>query len=344
MSDIFTDPGERSDLVNEVAARRGLSTWVVEKDLWVCWVLGRLREVEGLPTLIFKGGTSLSKVYGLIERFSEDIDLTISRDGWGFEGERDPFGPGLSNKKRGRLVDEIVKQSREVVRDQVLPGMRRVAESSLGPEGWSLDLDPHDPQTVLFTYPQPVGAYGYGRPEVKLEFGARGARVPVSEHRVQPFLEEEFEGFATAAVADVVTLGVERTFWEKATLLHALHHGTLAKPDKNTARLSRHLYDLHRLWNDSGVRGRVESAPLLDVVTRDKEVFFRETKARYELVGERRLSATPHTKLERHLRRDYVDMQDMFFPDTAVPEFDDLVGTTREIDALVASWPVLGAA
>ena len=83
MNDLFTDGEERRLIVADVAGRRGVAAWVIEKDLWVCWTLARLHEVPDLPELTFKGGTSLSKVHGLLDRFSEDIDLTFSRSGWG---------------------------------------------------------------------------------------------------------------------------------------------------------------------------------------------------------------------------------------------------------------------
>lgn len=174
MPDIFNDAGERGDTVNNVAATMGVAPWVIEKDLWVCWTLARMNELEGIPQLTFKGGTSLSKVYGLIERFSEDIDLTFSRDSWDFVGERDPLGAGLSGKKRQALVDEIGERSTKVVRDVVVPGLRAVCAQRLGASGWSVEIDADDHQAVLFTFPNPTAAYGYGLPLVKIEFGARG--------------------------------------------------------------------------------------------------------------------------------------------------------------------------
>lgn len=131
MPDIMTDRSERDALVNDVAARRGVAAWVIEKDLWVCWTLARLHEIDGIPQLTFKGGTSLSKVHGLIERFSEDIDLTFSRDGWNFVGERDPLSAGLSGKKRQALVDEISERSATVVRDVVVPELRAMCTRDL---------------------------------------------------------------------------------------------------------------------------------------------------------------------------------------------------------------------
>lgn len=113
--------------MDDVAARIGVASWVVEKDLWVCWTLARLHEIEGIPELTFKGGTSLSKVHRLVERFSEDIDLTFSRDGWGFVGDRDPLAEGLSGKARERLINEVVGRAVATVHDIVVPGLRTAA-------------------------------------------------------------------------------------------------------------------------------------------------------------------------------------------------------------------------
>jgi hypothetical protein len=126
--------------------------------------------------------------------------------------------------------------------------------------------------------------------------------------------------------------------WKLPGGLHALHHGTLAKPDKHSDRLSRHLYDLHRLWHTPALRPALLDPVLLDAVARNKTVFFKEGKARYELLAERKLAATPHPALQSRLQADFVAMQSMFFPGSKVPTFDELLATPREIEALVASW------
>lgn len=169
MDTIFTDTGERRAIVDDVAGCVGVASWVVEKDLWVCWTLARLQEIEGLPLLTFKGGTSLSKVHRLVERFSEDIDLTCARDGWGFVGDRDPLADGLSGNARDRLIEEVVAQVEATVRDIVLPALRTACAPLASAR--SVETDPKGPQAVLFAYPTPTGVYGYGRPVVKAEFG-----------------------------------------------------------------------------------------------------------------------------------------------------------------------------
>lgn len=337
MADVFTDAAERAALVADAAARLGVAEWVVEKDLWVCWLLARLHELPDLPRLTFKGGTSLSKVHRLVERFSEDIDLTFSREQWGFTGDRDPLAEGLSAKQRQKLIDEAVARAVATVRDLVVPGLQRACEN-IEPGG-SVGIDPGDDQAVLFTFPSPVAGYGYGRPIVKAEFGARGDPWPVAQRTVRSYLDEVHEGVATAATSEVVTLEPERTFWEKATLLHALHHGTLANPDKAVVRLSRHAYDLHRMWSRPALKARLlADRALLLAVVRNKTVFFKEGKAKYDLVESFTLNATPHVKLEARLREDYAAMAEMFFPGTEVPVFDALLGTLREMDAAVAAW------
>ncbi len=338
MADLFTDAAERTLLVDNVAAERGVAAWVIEKDLWVCWTLARLLEIDEMPAVTFKGGTSLSKVHGLVDRFSEDIDLTFSRDGWGFEGDRDPLNEKLSGKKRQDLVDEIGARATEMVRDVVVPGLR-AACSTLQPADWSLDISSEDAQAVLFRFPTAASAYTYGLPVVKVEFGARGEPWPTAMHRVTAYVEEVHPGLASAAVADVSTLDAERTFWEKATLLHALHHGSLAKPDKRIERLSRHLYDLHRMWTRDDLRTRIlADRGLLDAVVRNKRTFFKEGKARYELLDTYTLNTTPHDALKASLEADYEDMASMFFPGTHVPTFSELLATRGEIDEAVAQW------
>lgn len=339
MDTVFTDADERSALVADAAAKLGVAEWVVEKDLWVCWLLARLHEIPGIPALTFKGGTSLSKVHRLVERFSEDIDLTFSREEWGFTGDRDPLATGLTGKQRQKLIDEAVANAVATVKDVVVPGLHD-AIASIEPGG-TVEVDPGDDQAVLFTFPSPRGGYAYGRPIVKAEFGARGDPWPVSRRTVRAYLDEVHEGVATAATSEVITLEPERTFWEKVTLLHALHHGTLAKPDKRVDRLSRHAYDVHRMWSRADVKARIlADRKLLLAVVQNKTVFFREGKARYDLVESFTLNATPHAELESQLRKDYAAMAEMFFPGRDVPAFDALLGTLHDVDAAVAAWKV----
>jgi Nucleotidyl transferase AbiEii toxin, Type IV TA system len=225
-------PGDRRDLFTEAAAQRGnITAAVIEKDFWVCWTLKQLFTLDPSPArLIFKGGTSLSKVYGVIERFSEDIDLSLNREDLGFVGEHDPY-KARSGKKRKALVDEIVALCRVVIVRELLPRLQSRFESILGrPEistRWGLRSDDRDPQTINFSYPtgsesgSESSQSSYVRSVVRIELGARSDHWPAAEHEVRPYAAEAMPNQFREPECRVNTLSAERTFWEKATLLHA---------------------------------------------------------------------------------------------------------------------------
>lgn len=120
----------------EAAMSHGCHAAIVEKDFWVCWALRRIFEVlQFRPHLIFKGGTSLSKVYRAIERFSEDVDLSLSRRDLGFADEHDPEQTGISKKEARRRLDALVAECQTVVREKLVPELRRDFASVLGGSG-----------------------------------------------------------------------------------------------------------------------------------------------------------------------------------------------------------------
>src|SRR5579871_2638880 len=139
---------DRRDLFQETANWRGLSPLVIEKDFWVCWTLKQMFALPSLgPNLIFKGGTSLSKVFRLIERFSEDIDLSLRRDYLGFSGENDPEQAASKNQQRNRVL-ALREKCRLVVQNEVKEALTAAFQQVLGTEAWSLESDPDDENTL----------------------------------------------------------------------------------------------------------------------------------------------------------------------------------------------------
>src|SRR5713101_7192417 len=127
---------ERKPFFEEAASRRNSTTTAVEKDFWVCWTLKHLFALKHVPELRFKGGTSLSKVFRLIDRFSEDIDISIDRAALGFTGERDMSNPGLSATKRKSLDEELRAAITAEVSSRILPKLGERFEGVLGKSGW----------------------------------------------------------------------------------------------------------------------------------------------------------------------------------------------------------------
>jgi predicted nucleotidyltransferase component of viral defense system len=149
--------------------------------------------LAGIPELRFKGGTSLSKVFALINRFSEDIDISIDRSALGFTGERDLANPELSNSKRRQLSDEFREAIVNEVKNNIHPSLGREFERVLGKEGWKLEpsTEANEEMTLLFHYPPAFEYTAYLSPQIKIEFG-RGDQQRSAKYSVKPFVAEEF--------------------------------------------------------------------------------------------------------------------------------------------------------
>ncbi|MDD5170574.1 MAG: nucleotidyl transferase AbiEii/AbiGii toxin family protein, partial [Syntrophales bacterium] len=237
---------ERRRYFVQTAEQMRLSPQIIEKDFWVCWTL---RELFTLPEigsmLIFKGGTSLSKAYRLIERFSEDVDVSMSRAGLGFDDEVFDTETIVSGKQRRRRIDRLRDACQHKIVKELRPKMITNISTALGNEkGWSLMLDEDDPdrQTLLYAYPSslPEAVGAYMRPAVKIELGARSDHWPNDHVRIASYVAEQFPAAFETRDFMVKVLAPERTFWEKATMLHAGYH---RPPDKEIPlRLSRHFY------------------------------------------------------------------------------------------------------
>jgi hypothetical protein len=190
---------ERAVVFRESAARLQVgSAIIVEKDFWVCWALHRIFLSTKLPGPLFKGGTSLSKVYKVIERFSEDVDIVLDRHALGFVGGEDPSNIAGTNK-RNRKLDELAGRCSETVQGAVRHELQESFRSVLGEADWEISEDPADAdrQSLLFSYPLCLedNLYGLGsyiRPVVRLEFGSEGTYGRRSGSRFSLILRTHF--------------------------------------------------------------------------------------------------------------------------------------------------------
>lgn len=327
-------PEQRDEAFQEAAAQLAMSKAIIEKDFWVCWSLKRLFALSSFGDhMIFKGGTSLSKAYDVIHRFSEDVDLSLDRAQLGFEGDRDPENPELSGGKRKSLLQELQDAAEAEVSGPLLAEILTAFEGSLD-QGFSLTVDPGDAQTLLFAYPSlSNGAGGYVKPIVRFEFGARGVHLPAEVREISPYVHQAFPDLLGSGGVDVKVLGVERTFWEKATILHMLYHQDPAKPLAD--RMSRHYYDMAQLIGHEAKGRAVGSLDLLEQVAHHKSVFFKAAWANYEDAKPGTLRLRPSEGLTAALRRDYSGMREMIIGDA--PGFDDILGAIEAFEAEINS-------
>jgi hypothetical protein len=326
-------PVERRRVLCEEAGNiLGLSAGSVEKDFWVCWTLRTLFDlpVSG-PHLTFKGGTSLSKGWKLIQRFSEDIDIVIDRDYLGFGGERSPESAS-SNKQRAKRIEQLKDACQRHIRDVLLPAFRdRVRELLPGANLLRIENDPddEDDQTILFHYQAATAEGTYVRPIVKIELGARSDIDPSTTPEITPYLADVFRDEIGVCAFSIRTLAPERTFWEKVALLH--EESYRATHDGPKARLARHYYDLWcLLLAGVGDRARADEG-LFERVTAHRAVFFRKSKEAQDSLRRGSLRLVPAADRRAAWRRDYEAMREaMFFGDP--PSFDTILAVIADFE------------
>lgn len=329
-------PEERRLYFEQAAAQRGIAAQIIEKDFWVCWSLRRLYSLpEFRDHMTFKGGTSLSKVYRAIERFSEDVDVAIERAFLGFGGANEPE-KGQSGKEQQRRIDALKEVCQKAIAERLMPQLTEVVAAALGDDtNWTITLDPADPdqQSLLFQYPSALlGSLSpYFALSVKIEFGARSDHFPVEMGIIAPYVSEELPSAFTDADVTVRVLGAARTFWEKATILHMLHHRPASR--RVAPRMSRHYYDLYCLAHGPALEQAMATLDLLDRVSEFKRVYFKAAWAKYEEAHTGTLRLVPSEQTASQLARDYDDMRPMFFGEP--PAFREILDYLPDLEKRV---------
>ena len=319
---------ERRRLVcTETGVQLNLFEIAVEKDFWVCWTLGKLFDLpEWGQHLTFKGGTSLSKCWNLIERFSEDIDIVIDRDALGFGGESAPE-QAPSKKQRTKRLKALKEACQQCISEQIQPTLIESISSDL-PDTleWSLEPDPDDPdkQTLLLLYPTAFPEQtAYLRRAVKIEMGARSDTEPVAFVEITPYIRGAFPELLAEPGSDVRAVRPERTFLEKAMLLHEETFRPEAKK-KQRRSMARHYYDLYRMIQAGVGDESVRDLRLFHRIAAHRQVFFRYTWVDYTTLNPQELQLVPSADDLPAWQADYESMQqEMFYGE--VPIFEDIL-------------------
>jgi hypothetical protein len=332
---IAVPPRERLDLFLTAGSRLGAPVGNIEKDFWVCWTLNTLyhRLPKGGPRLLFKGGTSLSKAFGLIRRFSEDIDVTVFRDDLGQAASVEEL-QALSGKKRQARLDAIRDACRAYVAGDLRNALAAALAEDTGGAG-RVEVDAEDPdgQTLLIWYPEvePRDA-GYVRPAVRIESGAKSALDPNQPALVQPYVANEAGGL-DLTVPEVTTIEPGRTFWDKVVIIHGLlrwfeRRGVLRQEGQ---RISRHYYDLHCLLTSEAGQAALADKTLAKDCVAHARMFFNRPD--FDLASARpgSFAIKPAPNMAEALRRDYANTKAMIFG--TAPEFDTVMASMAALES-----------
>lgn len=314
---------DKIDALEAAASNLGRPADLLEKDIWVVWALNALFESDFGGHLVFKGGTSLSKVYKAIDRFSEDVDVTYDIRRIIPDLIKDPHNPYPANRSQAKKWTETVRERLSAwIEATVAPELRTKIQSEKLPASVRLEND-----VLILDYKAVRGGHGYVRPTVLLEFGARSTGEPASQHSVVCDLADGVDGLSLPTAHPRV-MAAERTFWEKATAIHAFClRGTFRGGD----RYARHWYDLDCLDQIGIAQKAFEDRALAATVAEHKQHFFRETDTNGQVIDYATavagsLSLVPAGEPLEALRQDYQKMIDAGLMRSDAVGFDELMG------------------
>ncbi len=325
---------DRLDLFLSAATRLGAPVGNIEKDFWVCWTLDALyhRRPAGDPRLLFKGGTSLSKAYNLIKRFSEDIDVTVFRDDIGESASVEDL-QNLSNRKRRVRLDAIRDACRAYITGPLFKMLTaELDEATAGAGRVEVDPDDVDGQTLLIWYPAIESRDAKDlRRAIRIESGAKSALDPNKPAIVHPYIAEDIPEF-DLSVPEVITIEAERTFWDKVIIVHGLRRWFERRNElrHEGQQVSRHYYDLHCLLNsEAGRAARKDPVLAVDCVQHARMFFNR---ADYDLASAvaGTFALTPVEGMKETLSRDYDRTVAMIFGEP--PGFDIIMQSIRSLE------------
>ncbi|RAV28909.1 nucleotidyl transferase AbiEii/AbiGii toxin family protein [Sinomicrobium soli] len=317
---------QRQQILQQVSAKTGLPTYVIEKDWWVCLVLRAVFKTRYAGSIFFKGGTSLSKAYQLIERFSEDIDLIIDRHLLGFDELDSKTKIKKLRKASGRF---IITEFQKALTEQI---------SLLGIKDHQYEIryndhvdDTSDPNTLEIIYESLTSNRNtYIQPRVLLEMGARSLTEPSEDRSINSYIDEQYKDLPFALPAfDVQVVIPAKTFLEKTLLLHE----EFSKPTEKirTDRLTRHLYDLEKLMNTPHGKLAIEDDELFATIVAHRKKVTPLRGLDYSRHKKGKLSIIPPDTVIKDWEQDYKTMQENMIVGESLP-WRKLMERMKEIE------------
>ena len=320
---------QQTNAIETIAKKLNITPPSVEKDVWVTAVLRALFALPYAEHLSFKGGTSLSKCYNLIERFSEDIDIAIYRDFLGFDGSlsktqiSDKLRRSACSFVRGKMQFDIAKQLKD---QEIRPDLFSV-RVNITP------VTTTDPEIIEVYYKSHYNELSYLEPIVKIEVSGRSMNEPLRKVALQSFVDKEFPDTSFADTSFEVNAVVpERTFLEKIFLLHE----EFAKPQKfmRTERMSRHLYDLAKL-DDAGIAEKaLNNKELYNSIVEHRRIFVGLKDFDYDTLAPRTIKIIPPDFIISEWQQDYKTLCETMIYGESLP-FNKLIDKIKQLNETI---------
>ena len=319
---------EREILFANAAEKAGISNpAIVEKDFWVCFTLDYLFHKSPWPkSFIFKGGSSLSLAYHAIERFSEDIDLIMDWRLLGY-GTREPWEE-RSKTQQDKFNKKVVSNASRFLGESFAPQMEKDMSEMIGQQvKVCMDKDDKEQCTVNFYFPH-VFNTDYIRQEIRLEIGPLAEWVPSHSVAINSIVGQQYPKAFKQAETIVSTIDVERTFWEKVTILHKT--ASSYKQKGIPPRYARHYYDLYQMSKSKVKDKAFHRKELLKQDIKFKLKFYYVKNASYETANIGTIKLVPDDDAIKDLKADYKHMEDMIYGEK--PTFDEIILSIKRLE------------
>lgn len=316
---------ERKIIFQNVAYEMGINAAIVEKDYWVCLTLYFLFSKSSFKDyLVFKGGTCLSKIYKVIERFSEDIDLILDWRLLNYD-LNEPW-ENRSNTKQLKFIEDSRNRLFSFLKQDFLPKFKKEFSEFLE-TNLDIYIDDSDAGIILFNYPK-LYSNNSILSEIRLEIGALAEWEPQIKASLTPYVSDYYPQLFEVKDAEVIATTLKRSFWEKVTILH--QEANRPENSKLPSRYSRHYYDVYCISRSGLIKYSKEDNEILTKVANFKSKFYPRNWARYDLARIGSIKLSPNENYIVELEKDYNSMQDMIYG--TKPSFKELIDYIKQIE------------
>ena len=318
---------KQKELFEQLSYKTGIVPQAIEKDAWVTLALRMLFTSEIAKYLTFKGGTSLSKVYGLINRFSEDIDISINREFLGFKGD---LTKGEIRKLRRKSHDFTLNDMTKIIREQLTkyqinPNLYEIVVENT-------KISDQDPETIKINYKSVFSEIEYIPQRVLIEIGARSSSEPFEAKSVNSIIDENFPDLPISEKPfSVNVIKPEKTLLEKMILLHE----EFTKPIEKIRhfRMSRHYYDIAQIIVTDYGKNALQDKKLFGQIIRHREKYTPIKTVDYSKLTIETLKLFPNEKVLELYKKDYKQMKESMIYGKK-PNFEEIL----EIIKIKTSW------